>query len=250
MRLAVLSDTHGNATALEAVIQDLRGQSPDAVVFLGDMVMRGPSPSECIELVRSLNPLTVLRGNYDDLFTRFPRQGWEPKNHKEELILRAFEYDCERISVKDKEWLGNLPTGFHDVLNGVPTEMHHASSKSLIDIVYPWATLDELDTLHADNQTKLLLYGHIHHAYVRQGRGRLVVNCGSIGTPFDGDNRASYAIVDLMGSDIAVQLRRVTYDVEQAIAIAIERDMPDRESFAYALRTAQYPYNQVRQPSN
>lgn len=250
MRLAVISDTHGNATALEAVVHDLKGQSPDAIAFLGDMVMRGPQPSECIELIQSLNPLTVIRGNYDNLFTRFPKKDWVPTSHKEELVLRAFEYDCARISAEDQIWLGNLPIGFHDCLDGVPTEMYHASSKSLVDIVYPWATLDELDTLHADEQTKLLLYGHIHHAHARQGKGRLVVNCGSVGTPFDGDNRASYAIVDLNKQDIAVQLRRVTYDIEKAITIAKERNMPDVEYFEIALRTAQYPYTQVKQPVN
>lgn len=243
MRLAVVSDTHGNATAFEAVIQDLKDQSPDAVVFLGDIVMRGPQPKECVDLVKSLNPLAVIRGNYDDLFTRFPEPGWEPSNAKEELVLRAFEYDREQMTEEDQAWLAHLPKELTYEFEEVPTEMYHAGPSSLVEVKYPWATLDELDTLHKNESTRLVLYGHVHHAHTRQGRGRLIVNCGSVGMPFDGDNRASYAIVDFKKQDIAIQLRRVTYDIEAALEAAKSRNMPDIEAFEYALRYARYPYN-------
>lgn len=243
MRLAVISDTHGNAIAFEAIIQDLKRQSPDAVVFLGDMVMRGPQPVECIEMVRDLNPLAIIRGNYEDIFNKLPNPNWTPKHYKEELILRAFEYDANLISKQDQEWLANLPTGHSCLFENIPTEMYHASHDSLVHIVYPWAPLEALDTLHQDEATKLVLYGHIHHAHVRQGNGRLVVNCGSIGLPFDGDNRASYAIIDMHQRDIAVQLRRVTYDIDKAIQLAKDLQMPDVDAFEYALRLAQYPYD-------
>ncbi|WP_282940157.1 metallophosphoesterase family protein [Paenibacillus sp. RC67] len=243
MKLAVISDTHGNATAFEAVIDDLKQQSPDAIVFLGDVGMRGPEPQECIDLLKSLEPLAIIRGNHDDKFTRFPKPGWQPDNYKKELLLRSFEYDCAKILSADQLWLSNWPKEFCYEFEGVATEMYHATPSSLVGVVYPWATLDELDTLHQNERTKLVLHGHIHHAYVRQCRGRTVVNCGSIGLPFDGDNRASYAVVDFNRKDIAVQLRRVSYDIEKAILIAKERNMPDVESFEYALRVAKYPYD-------
>lgn len=247
MRLAVISDTHGNAAAFEAVIRDLKSQSPDAIVFLGDIVMKGPQPCECIELLRSLNPLAIVRGNYDDMFAWFPKPGWVPSNYKQELVLRAYEYDCERISESDQRWLASLPKEFPYIFEDVPTEMYHAGPDSLVNVVYPWAALEELDTLNKSEDTKLVLYGHVHHAHVRQGNGRLLVNGGSIGMPFDGDNRASYAIVDFNRKDIAVQLRRVTYDIDKALAIAKELNMPDLEAFEYALRMARYPYYELKQ---
>jgi hypothetical protein len=69
------------------------------------------------------------------------------------------------------------------------------------------------------------------------------VNSGSIGIPFDGDNRACYAIVDLEKDDIAVQLRRVSYDHEKVNKIARVRNMPDVDLFEYGVRTAECPYN-------
>ncbi len=205
--------------------------------------MRGPEPQACIDLLKALEPLTVLRGNHDNKYTRFPQPGWQPNTYKKELLLRSFEYDCENINHADQLWLANLPKQFLCEFEGVATEMYHATPTSLIDIVYPWATAEELEKLYQHEQTQLVLYGHSHHACVRTGKGKLIVNSGSIGLPFDGDNRASYALVDFDRQDIAVQLRRVTYDIEKAIGIARERSMPDLGSFEYALRFAKYPYN-------
>ncbi|TBL75234.1 metallophosphoesterase family protein [Paenibacillus thalictri] len=244
MRLAVISDMHGNATAFEEVIRDLKEMSPDAVVCLGDIVMKGPQPVECIDMVRSLNPLAVVRGNYDDKFLKSPKT---PENYKQELQLRALRYDSEKISLADQEWLTQLPHGHTCDLEGIQTEMYHASPQSLYKVTYPWATNEELEQLHQQEQTKLVLYGHIHHAYVRYWAGRTIVNCGSIGMPFDRDNRASYAVIDFAGSNLAVQLRRVEYDIEKALKIAKELQMPDADAFEYAIKTARYPYNEKKQ---
>jgi putative phosphoesterase len=243
--MAVISDTHSNAVALQAVIKDIRAQSPDAVVCLGDIVMRGPQPSECIELLHSLNLLATVRGNYDHMFTRFPAApDWQPQTFKEKLKMRAYEYDTARLSSEEQKWLAGLPTGQTLHIGNTQIELYHASPDSLGKVTYPWAPLEDLDKLHQDDNTHLVLYGHIHHAFVRQAMGRLIVNCGSVGLPFDRDNRASYAIVDIdvENGNIAVQLRRVVYDIEKVIIIAKERSYPDVEFFEYAVRKAVYPY--------
>ncbi|MEK8133072.1 metallophosphoesterase family protein [Paenibacillus filicis] len=243
MRIAVISDTHSNAIAFKEVIKDINCQSPDAIVCLGDIVMRGPQPAECVDLLHSLDALAIVRGNYEHMFTRFPPTPiWKPQNFKEGLKLRAYEYDMVRLSTEDQDWLANLPT--EHVLNIEQTqiELFHASPDSLSKVTYPWASLDDLDKMHQNENTNVILYGHIHHAFVRQAMGRLVVNCGSVGLPFDRDNRASYAIVDIENGNIAVQLRRVSYDIEKVIKIAKDRSYPDIECFEYGVRKAIYPY--------
>lgn len=243
MRLAVLSDVHGNAVAFQAVIDDMKRMAPDAVVFLGDIVMRGPQPSECVELLRSLEPLATVRGNYDHMFTRYPKSpDWKPETFKENMQYRAFQYDRARLTAEQQHWIAHWPMGQALTLNGIQTELYHASASSFVQITYPWATLEQLDSLHQYEETKLVLTAHTHHAFVRQAMGRTVVNGGSVGIPFDRDNRASYAVIDLTGNDIAVQLRRVSYDIDRAVAIAKELSMPDVDLFEYGLRHALYPY--------
>lgn len=243
MRLAAISDMHGNAVAFEAVINDLWGQAPDAVVCLGDVVMRGPQPKECVDMLRSLNPLVTVRGNFDNRFTRWPEPNWCPKTYKDELLLRDFEYTCARLPDDDQTWLGSLPVGFATDIEGLGVELYHAAPGSLVQYTWPWAPVEELCALRSDSRSGLVLFGHMHHPFVRSAKGFTVVNPGSVGLCFDGDNRASYAIIDIAGHDLAIQIRRVAYDVEAAIQVARNRSMPDVEVFAHAVRHAAYPYS-------
>ncbi|CAG7646559.1 metallophosphoesterase family protein [Paenibacillus allorhizosphaerae] len=243
MRLAVLSDTHGNAVAFEAVAQDLRRQSPDAFVFLGDLAMRGPQPAECIDLLRSLDPLVSIKGNHDHYFARYrDASEWVPKNAKEEMNRRQLQYNQRLLSSEEQHWVGHWPTEHVLHAGNIQAELYHASPASLAKITWPWAANDELDALRKDESTQLVLYGHIHHAFVRSANGRLIVNSGSIGLPFDGDNRASYALIDVTGRDIAVHIRRIAYDIDQVVRIAKDRNMPDVDLFEEAVRKAAFTY--------
>ncbi|MFZ5815038.1 MAG: metallophosphoesterase family protein [Bacillota bacterium] len=243
MRIAAISDMHGNAVAFEAVIADLKRQSPDAVLCLGDVIMRGPQPKECVDLLRSLDPLAVVLGNQEHLLTHFPWPGYNPAIPMHELHRRAVEYDRAHLPEADVAWLGGLPEMLTLTLDGVQVELVHASPRGLLETVYPWADPDQLSTLRREEGTRLVLCGHIHQPYIRQVRGVQVVNTGAVGYPFDGDPRASYALIDLEEGTWGVQIRRVPYDVEAAIAVARERGMPDIAPFAYAIRHADFPYN-------
>lgn len=205
--------------------------------------MRGPLPAESLGLLRKMQPMATIRGNFDDLFTRYPHQNWTIK-HKD-ITQRAYEYDCERLSLEEQNWLGNLQMAYKFELENISIECYHASPHSLIHTAPAWAPMDELEQLKQQESTKILLYGHLHHSYIRYSGGTVYVNCGSVGAPYDGDNRASYAILDLKQGNVACQLRRVSYDLEKAIQVARQQRMPDFEAFEYALRFARYPYDKM-----
>lgn len=243
MRIAAISDMHGNAVAFDAVIDDLHHQSPDVIVCLGDIVMRGPEPQECVDMLRSLDPLVTVQGNFDHRFTRWPKPGWRPQTYKDEHTLRAFEYDCRHLDPADQDWLGNLPTEHAVSFGDVAMELYHAAPGSLTHQTWPWATVDELSLLRSKDRTNLVMFGHMHHAFVRQALGFTVVNSGSIGLSFDGDNRAGYAVIDIEKHVVSAQIRRVAYDVELSIRRARTRAMPDLDVYEYALRQARYPYH-------
>lgn len=242
MRLAAISDMHGNAAAFSAVIADLRKQSPDAVVCLGDVVMRGPQPKECLEMLHALEPIRTVRGNFDHRFTRWPEPNWTPQSVDDELKLRDFLYTRGHLTAQDQEWLANQPVEASLQIEGVGVELYHAAPGSINRYTWPWAPVDELARLRVDPGTQLVLFGHMHHAFVRTVKGFTVVNPGSVGLPFDGDNRASYAIIEIGDGGIAAQIRRVPYDVEASIRMAEQLGMPDADLFAQGLRQAEFPY--------
>jgi len=210
MRIAVVSDIHGNLRAFDAVLKDLKDTAPDVVVHGGDLAANGAHPAEIIDRIRGLGWPGVC-GNTDEML-------WVPKRLAEMVveypklaaIFRSFQemipamqaaIGTERIS-----WLKSLPHR-HSV-EGVTVV--HASPDNLWRAPLDKASDSELESTYGTLGSPLVIYGHIHRPYVRELPGRKVANTGSVSLSYDGDPRASYLVVD--GKEIT--LRRVEYDRE------------------------------------
>jgi putative phosphoesterase len=190
-RIGLISDIHGNAVALEAVLEDM--PTVDALVCAGDVVGYGPSPEACLDILRDRDVPTVM-GNHD----RSVVQG------------RPFEsgdkYAWEHLPDAAIQWLSELPREqllFDDRLKVVhdhPVEQDRYTPPSEFD-----------PTLLADEDVLVLGHTHIQHTEVFDEG--IIVNPGSVGQPRDQKPDAAYAIVDLAAS--TVDLRRVPYDVER-----------------------------------
>lgn len=238
MRLAAISDMHGHITAFEAVVADLRQQRPDAIVCLGDISLRGPRPAECIALLRNLDPLCIVRGNHDECLTD---SDWVPRSFREEVDLAHLHYHNNLVSHHDLQWVNQQPPTETLVLEGVRAELFHAAPWSRTAQVWPWAPDETLGKLCTDPSAGLVLFGHMHLPFVRYAAGRVVINTGAIGLTLDGDNRASYAIIDIENGNLAAQLRRVTYDVEAAVKL-VRESMPYAHVLESWIRIAAYPF--------
>ncbi|MFZ5823377.1 MAG: metallophosphoesterase family protein, partial [Bacillota bacterium] len=108
-------------------------------------------------------------------------------------------------------------------------------------LVMPWASNEELELMRLADETVLSAFGHNHRPFVRSHKGRVVVNSGSVGIPFDGDPRPSYALVGVAGGGLSTQIIRVPYDAEAAISTAKQVGMAGWELFAHTARTGQFP---------
>lgn len=181
MRLTCISDMHGNAVAFEEVIEDLDRQNPDEVICLGDIAMRGPESKKCVDLLQSLNPVLTVRGNFDHMFTRLDAENVVPEDSKDEMDLRAFQYACGQLSEEEMKWLAHLPTEEKRTFEGTSFEFYHASPNSLSERIWPWASDEELASLFNDENTEILVSGHIHRSFIRYLNGKTVINTGSIG---------------------------------------------------------------------
>ena len=243
MQVAVISDTHGNLPALEAVLAELDATGPyDEIVMAGDFAYGGPFPAECVELIRERG-FRAVRGNTDEFIVEMATGGARPAYAVEEHqrhSAAAQEIDrwiVDRLSRAQVEFLADLPLQVNvPDTRGESMAVVHAT---------PWSSHPPLlqdaplalarDVLDAAG-TLVLVYGHIHVQYERRLNGGLIAAVGSVGLPFDGDQRAAYAVVTSNVDGWSVGFRRVAYDVEAAIAATLRSGVPNADGFAATLR--------------
>ena len=236
MRIAVVSDIHANLTALEAVIADLPKTGVDLVVHGGDLMGGGPRPAEVVDRVREMNWPGVY-GNTDEMLWmphRVSETLQAPQLHRiRDLILTyTIPAALDAIGEERLRWLRALPhrwsEGDLSVVHARPDDTWQVTPHSASD--------EELERVYGPLATTRIVYGHIHWPYVRRLQTLTVANSGAVSLSYDGDPRASYAVVD----DDRIEIRRVEYDVEREITLLLRSDDPFAEANAQTLRTGTY----------
>lgn len=234
MRLAIVTDIHGNLTAFEAVLADLRIAAPDLIVHGGDLAHGGSSPAEVVDRLRDLGWQGVL-GNTDEmLFDPGPLREFAGQSTQMQPLLPFIEEmaSATAAALGDERlaWLRALPRSwsFRDIA------LVHASPVSLWRAPYPEASDADLEAIYAPLGRRLAVYGHVHRSYVRNLPGMTVANTGSVSMSHDGDPRASYLLID----DGVPAIRRVEYDVDAEVKALAARGFPHWQWTAKILGTA------------
>lgn len=217
MKIAVLSDVHGNLPALEAVLEDIARWQPDEVIVNGDLVNRGPLSLEVLLLLHREQPAArLLRGNHENWLVRSAGQAPDRDSRTYEidrfahLALRQLGQHIEEIA----RWDDHLDL---TDLEGGSLHITHGSRKGDRHGISPETEGEELLERLGDPRD-LFIGSHTHRAFSRYHHGNLVVNTGSVGQPFDHDERAAYVQLQFHHGRWQVASVRVAYDRERAIA--------------------------------
>lgn len=224
MRVAIVSDVHGNLTAFDAVLADIQRRAPDLILHGGDLALMGGQPAEVIDRLRELGWAGVV-GNTDEALWR-PQEQVRQQQHAPELG-RLLKLIFEQYAPATLELLGDERVAW---LQGLPAQQRvgdlvlvHAAPGDLWRAPMPDAEDDELLAVYEPLDAAVAAYGHIHRPYAR-ALGRLTVaNSGSVGMPWDGDPRACYLLVE----DGRPHLVRVEYDIEREAAVLLASGYPD-----------------------
>jgi predicted phosphodiesterase len=210
LRIAVLSDIHGNLLALDAVMTDIEAQDPDEIWCGGDLAWGGPWASDCIARVRAAGWPTV-RGNTDVWVTGDPQTIEEEADRKEIQAVAA----AHDISDDDAAWLLSLPVG-HTGEGSIL--LVHGTPESPFEAPMPDAPAADFSAYQGE--AAIVIYGHVHRAFVRRlSDGTIVCNPGAVGFPEDAET-ASYLLIDLEGPEWVLRVRRVAFDRRGSIAQA------------------------------
>lgn len=236
MRIAIISDIHGNQVALEAVLQDFERQpAVDHLVIAGDLCLNGPCPREVLETVRGLN-CPVLQGNVDFEVVDVARGKGEKKRN-------TAAWTREQIGQEGIDYLASLLHS-HRIANshGEDLLIVHANPLNLEDAIFPNASDSDLERLLGglDDGIGAIAFGHLHIAYTRRWRRLFLVDVGSCGLPRDEDLRASYAILSWQSNSWMAEIRRVAYDVQAVVKQIKTSGMPNVEKRIKTLLEARY----------
>ena len=234
-KIAVLSDIHGNTSALEAVMADAKAETVDEYWLLGDILMPGTGRRRILGLLASL-PITVrVLGNWEDSLWRGLHRKLDLTKASHRYLLRQCQYILEEISPEEIEDLHNQPMQVHrrfgDLTVGIT---HHLPDKNWGRELIHTGKQEDFDRLVTEPYASIAVYGHIHQQLLRYGSdGQLILNPGSIGQPFfldarlRKDLRAQYMILEFDETGLAdVDFRRVDYDVEAELQLAKDLKLP------------------------
>ncbi len=230
MRIAILSDIHGNCTALDAALKDLEQHPAERVVCLGDAIQGGPQPAQVVSRLRAL-ACPVVMGNADAWLLTGVETGNEPISEDRHRMLDAVrEWSLAQLSADDRAFIQSFhPTVEMALEAGRKLLCFHGSPASFDDIMLPDTPQEQLLQFLGKYDADVLTGGHTHVQYIRRlggSDGRFFFNPGSVGLAyshhqpddaFRADPWAEYAVLASDGERLALEFRRVPYNVAPLI---------------------------------
>ncbi|MEE9253803.1 MAG: metallophosphoesterase family protein [Pseudomonadales bacterium] len=236
MRVALISDLHANAVALRAVLDDIARMGVDQIVCLGDVATLGPRPSDVVETLEHLQ-CPCIQGNHDEFLT-------DPeliKGYSEApVVVDSVDWCRARLSGDELDFLTRFRTTMEIPLSENSTLfLFHGTPRSHMEDLLATTPPDEVDIMLNGHTGTVMAGGHTHIQMLRQHRGSMIVNPGSVGAPFKEYvsgcaptlmPHAEYAIVAGANGSVSVDLRRVAVDKHAMRKAVLDTDLPIGES--------------------
>ena len=247
-KIAILSDIHGNTTALAGVLEDAKNLGATEYWLLGDIFLPGPGANDLVALLKGLPITASVRGNWDDCVLEALDGQYGLEDPQEIQLLRMTQYLMERLNPEQIDWLRNLPMVAKKEVEGLRFSLsHNLPEKNYGGDLLVENNTEKFDQL-LDETTDVAVYGHVHKQLLRYGsQGQQIINPGTIGMPyFDWpalkNHRAQYAVIEIEDGEIVnLQFRKIAYDYEAELKSAKEKGLPFIEMYEELRREDNYP---------
>lgn len=245
MRLAIISDIHGNCFALDAVLADLGRYAIDQIVCLGDAIQSGPQPAETVERLRAL-ACPVVMGNSDAWL--LTGEETNPQEKFFPVTYQVREWSLQQLTPEDQAFIaGFQPTVEIALENGKRLLCFHGSPRSFHEVILPTTPEAEFQEILGPAEGMLFTGGHTHLQYLRRLGDSFFFNPGSVGYAYNrersGDDFrldpwAEYAILSVTEEYVGVEFRRVAFDVNEWVRIIRASHRPNAEVLIGCYRAA------------
>lgn len=217
MKIAVLSDVHGNVPALEAVLDDVDRWGADRIIVNGDLINRGPCSLECLRLLDDRRiPVLRIKGNHECFVVDSADRPMDPGEPLYDFYCFGY-WTAYRLGPAEVDRIRGW--GEHLDLNdpkGGSLHITHGSREGNRSGIHPETPDGQLLRKLGDPRD-LFVASHTHKPLLRRFRGTLVVNTGSVGQPFDGDPRSAYARIECNDGQWQARIARVPFDRQRAL---------------------------------
>ncbi len=241
-KIAIISDIHGNLTALQNVIKDAEKEEVDEYWFLGDLLMPGPGTNSILKLLDSVNTTLKIRGNWDDflfedILSISKQYIDEPQTS---YIVELIKYVTEHTSTQYLDQMEHWPIAAETSVNGLNILLaHNYPAKNFGHELLPYEKQENFDQLLFTKPYDIAIYGHTHHQLLRtSSNDQLVINPGSVGQPYTAwkkfgvDRRAQYAILTFNDTGYGgIDFRKVDYPISDELKLAEEKNLPFYELY-------------------
>ncbi|WP_211749315.1 metallophosphoesterase family protein [Paenibacillus sp. Marseille-Q4541] len=243
MKMAIISDIHGNATALETVLRDISNKGISDIIVLGDLVFRGPEPKKVLNLLRSTSAL-VLKGNTDEWIIRGIKKNEVPSTDYDMMSLER-HWTIDQLTAEDLNYLESLPIECSLTLSATMSiHCFHATPYDLFEVILPSESIDVFrEKIMTKQQASIYAYAHTHHPLLRYIDGKCIVNPGGVGYTFDGFTQSSYAIVEEENGQLRVSIERIKYDVDRVVNLYEQLRYPNAELMKQVVLGGIHPYD-------
>jgi len=239
MKIAIISDIHGNMQALEAVLGDIKSENCDKIFCLGDLAMAGPEPVETVKLVKELyekGNFELIQGNTDEMIGDFNAEIIERVGSSFPIMFEALKNDVEIMPRDLLDFLKNLPKQAEFEIEEVKILLVHGSPRKNDENISPDLLIEKVEEMLEGTDADLILCGHTHIPCGYQTtKKQTVVNDGSVGRPFTPTPQACYAIADISNGSFDIMHKFVDYDNIKASEILAKRDFKGAEKLAKIL---------------
>lgn len=246
MKIAIMSDIHGNMEAIESVLDDINNHHITKLFICGDIAMAGPEPDRTTDFVQKLKDkfeVAIIQGNTDEMiakYTGLPDDKYLPPN---EIMAEALKYAQSVLSDEQKKFLANLPVEYSENIEGISIKLVHGSPRKNNEDILPDTSPDKVGEMIKDTSEDLIFCGHTHLPAVFVCGRQTVINVGSVGRPFTEEPKASYVILNIENSNFSITHRQIKYDITTASEKLAVQDFTGADKLAGMLvqATSRYP---------
>lgn len=220
MKIAVISDIHGNIDALEAVMKNINEEGCEKIFVLGDYAMAGPEPSLTVDWFFKKQfdeNFEMIQGNTDLMIADYNEELYESLKTKAPIMAEALKNDVSILNSVQKDFLKNLPMQKVIEEDGVKILLVHGSPRRNNEDILPNTPLNEVEKMIEHVDANVILCGHTHHPCGFQtSTKKTVVNVGSVGRPFTEDPKSCYLKLTIDNGKCLFEHKFVEYNKELA----------------------------------